>query len=31
MQWPDFYGDGMFELVPRWDKRVNILGDYDEN
>jgi len=31
MQWTGFYGDGMFKLGPSWEKRVNILGDYDEN
>ena len=31
MQWPDFYGDGIFKIGSRWGNRVNILGDYDKN
>jgi hypothetical protein len=27
MQEPDFYGDGMFNLVPRWDKCIIVLAD----
>jgi hypothetical protein len=27
---PDFYIDGIFELVPRWDKCISVLGDYAE-
>jgi hypothetical protein len=30
MQEPDFYSDGIFKLVPRWDKCINVLGDYTE-
>jgi hypothetical protein len=30
MQQPDLYRDGIFKLVPRWDKRINVLGDYVE-
>jgi hypothetical protein len=30
MQEPDFYRDGIFKLVPRWDKCTNVLGDYVE-
>jgi hypothetical protein len=30
MQEPDFYRDGIFKLVPRWDKCINVLGDYVE-
>jgi hypothetical protein len=28
MQEPDFYRDGIFKLVPRWDKCILVLGDY---
>jgi hypothetical protein len=27
MQQLNFYRDGIFELVPRWDKRINVLVD----
>jgi hypothetical protein len=27
---PDFYRDGIFELVPRWDKCINVPWDYTE-
>jgi hypothetical protein len=27
MQEPDFYRDGIFKLVPRWDKCISVLGD----
>jgi hypothetical protein len=30
IQEPDFYRDGVFKLVPRWDKCINVLGDYVE-
>jgi hypothetical protein len=30
MQEPDFYRDGLFKFVPRWDKRSDVLGDYVE-
>jgi hypothetical protein len=30
MQEPDFYRDGIFKLVPRWDKCINVLRDYVE-
>jgi hypothetical protein len=30
MQEPDFYRDGIFKLVPRWDKCISVLGDYVE-
>jgi hypothetical protein len=30
MQEPDFYGDGIFKLVPRGDKGISVLGDYVE-
>jgi hypothetical protein len=30
MQRPDFYRDGIFKLVPRWEKCINVLGDYVE-
>jgi hypothetical protein len=30
MQEPDFYRDGIFKLMPRWDKCINVLGDYGE-
>jgi hypothetical protein len=30
MQEPDFYRDGIFKLVPRSDKSINVLGDYVE-
>jgi hypothetical protein len=26
----DFYGDGIFELVPNWGKCINVLWDYAE-
>jgi hypothetical protein len=26
MQQPDFYRDGIFKLVPRWDKCIGVLG-----
>jgi hypothetical protein len=26
MQQPDFYREGIFKLVPEWDKCINILG-----
>jgi hypothetical protein len=28
MQEHDFYRDGIFKLVPRWDKSINALVDY---
>jgi len=27
---PDFYRDGTFKLVPRWNKSVFVLRDYVE-
>ena len=30
MQKPNFYRDGIFKLVPRWDKHISVLGDYAE-
>jgi hypothetical protein len=30
MQEPDFYHGRIFKLVPRWDKCINVLGDYAE-
>jgi hypothetical protein len=30
MQEPDLYSDEIFKLVPRWDKSINVLGDYVE-
>jgi hypothetical protein len=30
MQQPDPYRDGIFKFVPRWDKCINVLGDYVE-
>jgi hypothetical protein len=30
LQEPDFCGDGIFKLVPRWDKYINALGDNSE-
>jgi hypothetical protein len=30
MQELDFYHDRIFKLVPRWDKHLNVLGDYTE-
>jgi hypothetical protein len=30
MQEFDFYRDGIFKFVPRWDKRINVLEDYVE-
>ena len=30
VQEPDFYSDGIFKLVPRWDKYINVLGDNAE-
>jgi hypothetical protein len=26
MQEPDFYRDGIFKLVPKWDKCISVLG-----
>jgi hypothetical protein len=31
IQVSDFYRDGIFKLVQRWDNRINVLGDYVEN
>jgi hypothetical protein len=31
MQVPDFYRDGIFKLVPRWDKYINVPGDFVES
>jgi hypothetical protein len=28
VQEPDFYSDGVFKLVPRWDKCISVLGDH---
>jgi hypothetical protein len=28
MQEPGFYRDGLFILVSRWEKCINVLGDY---
>jgi hypothetical protein len=28
MQDPDFYCDRIFKLMPRWDKCIDMLGDY---
>jgi hypothetical protein len=30
MQEPDFYRDGIFKSVPRWDKCVNVPEDFVE-
>jgi hypothetical protein len=30
MQEIDFYGNGIFKLVPRWGKCINVFGDYVE-
>jgi hypothetical protein len=30
MQAPDLYRDGIFKLVPSWDKCINVPGDYLE-
>jgi hypothetical protein len=30
MQQPDFYRDGIFKLVPRWDRCIGVVGDYVE-
>jgi hypothetical protein len=30
MEVPDFYRDGILKLVPRWNKRIDVLGDYVE-
>jgi hypothetical protein len=30
MQEHDLYRNGIFKLVPRWDKCINVLGDYVE-
>jgi hypothetical protein len=30
MQEPDFYDDKFFKLVPRWNKCINVLGEYGE-
>jgi hypothetical protein len=30
MQESDFYHDGIFKFVPRWNKRINVLEDYVE-
>jgi hypothetical protein len=30
MQEPDFYRDGMFKRMQRWNKCINVLGDYVE-
>jgi hypothetical protein len=30
MQEPDFYSDGIIKPVPKWDKCINVLGDYVE-
>jgi hypothetical protein len=30
MQEPNFFGDGIFKLMPRWDKCITVLGDYVE-
>jgi hypothetical protein len=30
MQETDLYRDGIFKLVLRWDKSINVLGDYVE-
>jgi hypothetical protein len=27
LQNPDFYGGGIFELVPKWDKCTSVLED----
>jgi hypothetical protein len=28
VQKPDFHRNGIFKLVARWDKRINVHGDY---
>jgi hypothetical protein len=28
VQEPDCYRDGIFKLVPKWDKCINVLGEY---
>jgi hypothetical protein len=30
MQEPDFYREGIFKLVPRWDKCISVLVEYVE-
>jgi hypothetical protein len=30
MQEPDFYHKRIFTLMPRWNKCINVLGDYGE-
>jgi hypothetical protein len=30
IQQPNFYNDGIFKLVQRWDKFINVLGDCNE-
>jgi hypothetical protein len=30
-QEPDFYRDGIFKLVPKWDKCIIVPRDYVEN
>jgi hypothetical protein len=31
MQEPDFYGDRIFKVMPRWEKCTNAPGNYVEN
>lgn len=28
---PDFYHDGIFNLMPRWDKHISVLGSKIKN
>jgi hypothetical protein len=30
MQEPYFYRDGIFKVVPKWDKFISVLGNYVE-
>jgi hypothetical protein len=30
MRHPDLDIDGIFKIVPRWDKHISVLGDYVE-
>jgi hypothetical protein len=27
---PNLYCDGIFELVPRWDRSIKVVGNYVE-
>jgi hypothetical protein len=30
MEKSDFYRDGIFKLVPRWEKYISVFGDHAE-